>query len=136
MPLSTQERRSSIERIVQRLYGNERLTADLTDEPAKALLQWAEQQILHMADMKLDEGELQKRAHQIERVVRAIDQLVAERQTASDLAMVERGLKVAERAMEVAPEALPTTSTPAPGKTEEARPQGDENDKTQRFWFR
>ncbi len=135
MPLSAQERKSSIERIVQRLYGNERLTADLTDEPAKALLQWAEQQILHMADMGLDEGELQERAHQIERVVRAIDQLVAERHTASEVTMVEKGLKVAERAMGVMPEAPPTTSHPAKDEAEEAAPAGDENDKTKKFWF-
>jgi len=90
-----------IQRLVEQLYENERLTGNLTDEPAKILLKWGEQQIRDLAQTHSDQAELEKLAYQLQRVIRSINRLVGQKADLSETDMVERLLELVEQSKDL-----------------------------------
>ncbi len=96
----TQAAKSQIQQAIQQLYEDEGLTNALTDEPATILLSWGEEQLKDLADFDYDQPDLVRTAYQLRRVIRAINRL-GERQTdLSEKELVQRLLKLVERAIQ------------------------------------
>jgi|GEM_PF-1731458 len=93
----TKSNENKIRPLVEQLYESEGLTNALTDEAARRLLQWGEQQLNQLAHLQLGEADLEQAAQALRRAIRAINHLIEQRSTLSDTEMVEHLLKLIEQ---------------------------------------
>lgn len=70
---------SYAERAIERLYENEGLTNELTDNEAKPLLRWAESEIVRLDEAGLDEETFEAQFKLVRRVMKRINRFVARR---------------------------------------------------------
>lgn len=87
---------------VQQLYENEGLTNALTDEGANVLLDWGERQLKGIAAFNVGQSEFEQTAHQLQRVMRAVNRVIELKTELTDTQMVQRLLTLVEQAMELA----------------------------------
>ncbi len=97
---TTQATKGQIQQAIQQLYEDEGLTSALTDEPATILLSWGEEQLKDLAGFDYNQPELVRTAYQLRRVIRAVNRLVERQADLSEKEMVERLLKLVERAIQ------------------------------------
>ena len=93
---------AQIQRAIEQLYENERLTDALTDETAIILLNWGEQQLKSLATLNREHTDLESMVQQLHQIIRAINRLMEQRAELSEIEMIERLLKLVEQVMQFA----------------------------------
>ena len=91
------EEENQIRPLVEQLYESEGLTDALDDEAATILLQWGEQQLNNLAQLRLDQTNLENAAQALRQAIRAVNHLIEQRAELSDKEMVESLLKLIEQ---------------------------------------
>ncbi|MBE7473220.1 MAG: hypothetical protein HS114_29160 [Anaerolineales bacterium] len=94
-PLATEE--NQIRPLVEQLYESEGLTDAMTDEAARLLLHWGEQQLQNLAHLQLSQTDLQEAAYALQRAMRTVNHLMEQRRDFSDAAMIEHLIKLVEQ---------------------------------------
>ncbi len=100
-----------IQPLVEQLYENEGLTDALTDDAAKLLLEWGEQQLNNLADLRLSPENLDVAAQSLQRAMRSVNRLIEQRADLSDVEMIEHLLKLVEQVITltvIAQQPIPT----------------------------
>jgi hypothetical protein len=97
--MNTEATKGQIQQAIQQLYEDEGLTGALTDEPATILLSWGAEQLKGLAGFDYDQPDLVRTAYQLRRVMRAINRLVERQADLSEKELVQRLLKLVERAI-------------------------------------
>lgn len=92
---------TEIRPLVEQLYESEGLTDALSDEAARMLLQWGEQQLNYLAHLQLNQTDLEDAAQALRRAIRTINRIFEERTTLSDTEMVEQLLKLIEQVVTI-----------------------------------
>jgi hypothetical protein len=87
-----------IEGAVVRLYDDASLTGDMTDEPAKRVLKWAEAQLENAAKTSADEAAFDEAQKHVRLLVKAFNQYIAAQQGGDFEAQQEAVGKATERA--------------------------------------
>ncbi len=95
-----QAAKGQIQQAIQQLYEDEGLTNALTDEPATILLSWGEEQLKDLVGFDYRQPDLVRTAYQLRRVIRAINRLVERQADLSEKELVQRLLKLVERAIQ------------------------------------
>jgi len=85
---------------IEQLYEDEALTDSLTDQEAKILLGWAEQQLRSLTPLQAKPDQLDGAARQLRRVVRTINQLMGQKAGLSETQMVQRLLRLVEQTIQ------------------------------------
>ncbi len=88
---------NQIRPLVEQLYESEGLTDALTDEAAGLLLRWGEQQLQNLAELQLNQTDLQEAAHALQQAMRTVNHLMVQRRDLSDAAMIEHLIKLVEQ---------------------------------------
>jgi hypothetical protein len=78
-----------IQRYVEQLYEDERLTDNLADQSAGTLLKWGEAQLKALAGLNLDEAALDGAARQLRSLMRSINNLAGQHMDLSEEELVE-----------------------------------------------
>jgi len=78
-----------IQRFVEQLYEDERLTDNLADQSAGTLLKWGEARLKSLAELNLDEAALDGAAHQLRSIMRSINRLAGQHVDLSEDELVE-----------------------------------------------
>jgi Tfp pilus assembly protein PilX len=91
----------TVQTLLQQLYENESLTNALTDDAAKALLEWGESQLNSVAAYDNKEAELEQMARRLHRVMRAVNRAIELKSTLTDDQMVLRLLTLVESSMDL-----------------------------------
>ena len=92
---------NQIRPLVEQLYESEGLTDALSDEAAKILLQWGEQQLNYLAHLQLNQTDLENAAQALRRAIRAVNHLIEQRTEISDTEMVQHLLKLIEQVITI-----------------------------------
>jgi mannitol-1-phosphate/altronate dehydrogenase len=79
-----------IQRFVEQLYEDERLTDALTDRSASLLLTWGEGQLKRLGELNLDHATLDRAAQRLRWVIRRINRLIEQQADLSETEMVEQ----------------------------------------------
>lgn len=86
-----------MEMLVSRLYENERLTGALTDETARLVLAWGEQQLKQLGQVELSEEAVDQAGQALQRALRLLNRLVERRARLGEREMVEEILKLIDQ---------------------------------------
>jgi len=103
-----------IQPMVEQLYQNEALTDALTDDAAKLLLQWGEQQLNNLAGLSLSPENLDSAGQALQKAMRAANRLIEQRADLSDVEMIEHLLKLVEQVITltlIAQQSMPVEET-------------------------
>ncbi len=84
-----------LQQLVEQLYENEALTSALSDESAKILLTWGEQQLQDGSESSMEY--LEETLAQVQQVMRTINRLVEQQVDLNETELVERLLKLVEQ---------------------------------------
>jgi hypothetical protein len=85
---------------IEQLYEDEALTDSLTDQEAKILLGWAEQQLRSLSPLEAKPDKLDSATRQLRRVLRTINQLMGQKAGLSETQMVQRLLRLVEQTIQ------------------------------------
>lgn len=88
----------SLRAAIERLYENERLTDALTDQTARLLLNWGEQQLKQMAASAPNPAAIDQAGQQVQQVMRAVNRLAEDRAGLAEADFIQRLLELVERA--------------------------------------
>lgn len=88
---------NQIRPLVEQIYESEGLTDALTDEAAKLLLQWGEQQLQNLAYLHLSQADLKNAAHTLQQAMRTVNHLVEQRAGLSDVEMIRHLIKLVDQ---------------------------------------
>lgn len=89
-----------IQAFIEQLYESENLTDYLTDDDARLLLAWGEQELKSLARLNIEQHDLVTTAEHLRRIIRSINRTVGQRAEISDTKMVRRLLRLVEISME------------------------------------
>jgi hypothetical protein len=93
---------AQIQSFIEQLYESENLTDYLTDDDARLLLAWGEQELKSLAGGNPAQRDLENAAGQLRRILRSINRTVGQRAEISDTKMVRRLLRLVENSKELA----------------------------------
>jgi hypothetical protein len=110
---------NQIRQLIEQLYENEGLTDALTDESAKILLGWGEQQLKGLLPLAADPDKLESAAQQLQQVIRTVNRLIEQKAELSDTEMVQQLLRLVEQAMQLNTQKSIAGAAPASGTAEE-----------------
>jgi hypothetical protein len=85
---------------IEQLYEDEALTDALTDQEAKVLLGWAEQQLRSLSPLQAKPDKLDSAARQLRRMIRTINQFMGQQAGLSETQMVQRLLRLVEQTIQ------------------------------------
>lgn len=90
-----------LQKFIEQLYEDERLTDALVDESAALLLNWGEGQLKRLYSLNLGSTELERAAHQLRRILLFINRLVGQRTDLSEPELVQRLIRLVDKAMQL-----------------------------------
>lgn len=88
---------NQIRPLVEQIYENEGITDALSDEAAKLLLQWGEQQLNHLAHLHLNQTDLANAAHTLQQAMRTVNHLIEQRTYLSDVEIIRHLIKLVDQ---------------------------------------
>ncbi len=89
-----------IQPFIEQLYEGEGLTDYLTDDDARTLLEWGEQELNNLTGLNIEESALEDTFHLLRRIIRSINRTVGQKTELSDQRMVRRLLRIVENSIE------------------------------------
>ena len=105
-----------VQRFVEQLYEDERLTDNLADQSAGTLLKWGEARLNGLAELNLDEAALDGAARQLRSIMRSINRLAGQRVDLSEDELVEGLIDLVEETLKYGDTLSTPTKEPAHGE--------------------